>query len=58
MGKDEVKVEAKLLENFMRDVFIGLGVPEKDAEKCAEILIVSDFRGITSHGIQRLKMYY
>ncbi|MHA1123666.1 MAG: Ldh family oxidoreductase [Candidatus Heimdallarchaeota archaeon] len=58
MGKDEVKVEAKLLENFMKDVFIGLDVPEKDAEICAEILIVSDFRGITSHGIQRLKMYY
>ncbi|NHJ32998.1 MAG: Ldh family oxidoreductase [Asgard group archaeon] len=58
MGKDEVKVDAKTLEKFMKDVFIGLGVPEKDAEICAEILIVSDLRGITSHGIQRLKMYY
>jgi len=58
MGKDEVKTDAKLLENFMKEVFIGLGVPEKDAEICAEVLIVSDLRGITSHGIQRLKMYY
>jgi len=58
MGKDEVKVDAKILEKFMKDVFIGLGTPEKDAEIIAEILITSDLRGITSHGIQRLKMYY
>jgi len=46
------------LERFMRDVFIRLGVPEEDARITAEILIASDLRGIESHGIGRLKMYY
>jgi len=51
-------VPADVLERFMRDVFIKLGVPEEDARISAEILIASDLRGIESHGIGRLKMYY
>ncbi len=51
-------VDAKTLKSFMRDVFIGLGVPEEDAKIIAEVLITSDLRGIESHGIQRCKMYY
>src|SRR5512141_1480405 len=47
-----------VLENFMRDVFIKLGVPAEEARICAQILITSDLRGIESHGIQRMKMYY
>lgn len=42
----------------MEDVFKGIGVPEEDAKICADVLIASDLRGITSHGVQRLKMYY
>ncbi len=57
--KDEiVYLDAKILENFMKDVFIGLGVPEEDAKIIAEVLITSDLRGIDTHGIQRCKMYY
>ncbi len=51
-------VPANVLESFMRDVFQKLGVPEEDASISAESLITSDLRGIESHGIQRLKMYY
>lgn len=51
-------VSVDVLESFMRDVFIKLGVPEEDARTCAMILITSDLRGIESHGIQRMKMYY
>lgn len=47
-----------VLESFMRDVFIKLGVPEAEAKTCAMILIASDLRGIESHGIQRMKMYF
>ncbi|HEX9017834.1 MAG TPA: Ldh family oxidoreductase [Anaerolineaceae bacterium] len=55
---DTIMVPANVLEQFMQDVFLRLGVPEKDARICAEILITSDLRGIESHGIQRMKMYY
>ena len=51
-------VDVELLRNFMRDVFIALKVPKKDAIIIADVLITSDLKGITSHGIQRCKMYY
>jgi len=58
MPDDIVYINAKTLENFMRDVFIGLGVPKGDADIIADVLVTSDMRGIESHGIQRCKMYY
>ncbi len=51
-------VSADLLERFMRDIFVQLGVPQEDARICAEVLITSDLYDIRSHGIQRMKMYY
>ncbi len=58
MSNEIVYIDAKTLQNFMKDVFIGLGVPEEDANIIADVLITSDLRGIDSHGIQRCKMYY
>lgn len=58
MGDDVVYVDVETLRNFMVDVFVGVGVPRKDANICTEVLITSDLWGIDSHGIQRLKMYY
>lgn len=51
-------VDFKAMENFMTDVFKGIGVPESDAKVCAEVLIAADKRGIDSHGIGRLKPIY
>ncbi|MFX0081906.1 MAG: Ldh family oxidoreductase [Candidatus Hodarchaeota archaeon] len=58
MSEKIVYIDLETLENFMKDVFIGLGVPEEDANIIAEVLITSDLRGIDSHGFQRCKMYY
>ena len=52
------QVSLDLLERFMRDVFIGAGVPAEDAKICANVLITADRRGIDSHGIARLKRIY
>ena len=49
MSEDIVYVDANTLENFMRDVFIGVGVPKDDADIIANVLITSDLRGIDSH---------
>ncbi len=46
------------LYNFMKDVFIAVGVPEEDAAISADVLVESDKRGIDSHGCARLYMYY
>jgi len=55
---DIISVDHIVLKNFMKDVFVKLGVPKDDAEIIADVLITSDLRGINSHGIQRCKMYY
>ncbi|MEN7972423.1 MAG: Ldh family oxidoreductase [Verrucomicrobiota bacterium] len=46
------------MEQFMIDVFKGIGVPADEAKVCADVLIASDKRGIDSHGIGRLKPIY
>ncbi len=46
------------MHEFMIAVFKGIGVPPQEARICADVLIASDLRGIESHGIGRLKMYY
>jgi L-2-hydroxycarboxylate dehydrogenase (NAD+) len=51
-------VPVDVIKGFMLDVFQGLGVPEDDAQICANVLITSDLRGIESHGVGRLKYYY
>ncbi|MBI4802335.1 MAG: Ldh family oxidoreductase [Elusimicrobia bacterium] len=51
-------VKFGLMENFMRDVFKGLGVPPRDAAVCADVLITADKLGIDSHGVSRLKPIY
>ena len=58
MSDELVYLPVDTVRAFMVDVFIGLGVPADDADVCAGVLIASDLRGIESHGVGRLKMYY
>jgi Malate/L-lactate dehydrogenases len=58
MSENIYRVDLNTLENFMVDVFKGVGVPEEDAKVCADVLITSDKRGIDSHGVGRLKPIY
>ncbi len=51
-------IDHKKLHGFMKDVFIGLGYPAEQAQVSADVLIEADLRGITSHGVQRLKYYF
>jgi L-2-hydroxycarboxylate dehydrogenase (NAD+) len=54
---ENIFVDCDELKRFMKDGLLALGVPEADAEISSEVLIESDIRGITSHGIGRFKMY-
>lgn len=58
MEQQKYWVPFDTMESFMKDVFVGLGVPESDAAICADVLIESDKRGIDSHGVGRLKPIY
>jgi LDH2 family malate/lactate/ureidoglycolate dehydrogenase len=56
--EQSVWVPFDLLEHFMVDALAAVGVPEEDARVCADVLIMSDKRGIDSHGVGRLKTIY
>lgn len=58
METNSAFIAVETLRNFMYDVFLKLGVPDEEACITADILIASDLRGIESHGIGRLKLYY
>ncbi|MCF7924779.1 MAG: Ldh family oxidoreductase, partial [Candidatus Izimaplasma sp.] len=53
-----VNVSWEFIEDFMIKAFKKVGVPEKDAMICADVLMESDKRGIDSHGINRFKPIY
>jgi L-2-hydroxycarboxylate dehydrogenase (NAD+) len=55
---DIVYVPADVLQQFVAQVFATLGTPAEEARICAEVLLASDRRGIESHGVGRLKVYY
>lgn len=56
MGK--VVLDWKTAHDFIKDAFIGSGVPADDAEIVTEVLLESDKRGIESHGCNRFKPIY
>lgn len=58
MDQDAVFVPVETMRRFMEEVFTRSGVPADEAKVCADVLVASDLRGIESHGVQRLKMYY
>ena len=46
------------LREFSTRVFQHFGVPDEDAALAADVLAVSDLRGIDSHGVGRLHTYF
>lgn len=58
MSGEFFNMEVSFLKRFMKDVFIGLGVPVKDAEICSDVLAAADLMGMDSHGISRMKPIY
>ncbi|MEI6169052.1 MAG: Ldh family oxidoreductase [bacterium] len=58
MENETCWIPFECMERFIKDVFMGIGVPEQDAIVCTDVLIAADKRGIDSHGIGRLKPIY
>jgi L-2-hydroxycarboxylate dehydrogenase (NAD+) len=53
----EIRVQAERLKAFCGRVFEKLDVPPEDAEVTADNLVLADLRGISSHGVARLRRY-
>ncbi len=57
MAEEWIRVKIKDLFDVVVNVFKELGVPEEDAGIIADVLIAADRRGISSHGVARLRRY-
>ncbi len=55
--KEYQRIDVSILREFCTNVFCRMGVSPEDAAITVDVLIAADQRGITSHGVQRLKRY-
>jgi len=58
MTAEGTRVDAKKLVEFSTKALQKLGVPEDDAQITARMLVASDLRGVDSHGVAHLSMFY
>lgn len=52
-----MRVDHRILTDFVVGILQKLGVPKQDAEITSQNLVKADLRGIESHGVARLKRY-
>jgi len=57
MTQGEVKVSEASLREFAREVFVKVGMPPRDADIEADMLLWSNLRGVDSHGVLRIPWY-
>ena len=58
MTTEKTRVNAEKLINFSMKALQKLGVPEEDAQITARLLVATDLRGVESHGVPHLNMFY
>ena len=54
----KMNLDWETARKFMKDAFIGVGVPADDADIVVDVILESDRRGIESHGCNRFKPIY
>ena len=58
MSEERPRVDTGELTRFSTEALVKLGVPEEEAEITARILVACDLRGVESHGVAHLRMFY
>ena len=58
MSDERPRVDAGKLTDFSAKALEKLGVPKEDAAITARILVACDLRGVESHGVAHLNMFY
>ena len=53
-----VRVAPATMRQAVEDIFRALGMSDADAERCADVLIYADVRGIDSHGVSNMMRFY
>jgi LDH2 family malate/lactate/ureidoglycolate dehydrogenase len=55
---ERTRFEAAALRDFVERALGAVGVSGEDARLAGEVLVASDLRGIESHGVARLEVFY
>jgi len=58
LADDRARVDADRLTAFSVEALERLGVPRGDAKITARMLVACDLRGVESHGVAHLRMFY
>ncbi len=53
-----IRILSEDIHSAVRDIFQHLGMPDDDAERCADVLTYADLRGIDSHGVSNMMPIY
>ncbi|MBI4202512.1 MAG: Ldh family oxidoreductase [Chloroflexi bacterium] len=56
--EDEVLVPADSLRGTVAAIFQKVGVPRRDAEEGADVLVATDLRGVETHGVSNMLRSY
>ncbi|MGD8399471.1 MAG: Ldh family oxidoreductase [Bacillota bacterium] len=52
------RIEYEKMKRIAEDVFLKFGYCREDSKIIANVILEADLRGIESHGVQRLNLYY
>ncbi len=58
MADNRTRVDANKLTEFSARSLAKLGMPDDDARMMATMLVACDLRGVESHGVAHLRMFY
>jgi len=58
LSEERKRFDAQKLTDFSAKILEKLGVPAEDAMITAKMLVQSDLRGVESHGVAHLRMFY
>ena len=56
--EQQVRVTDAALRTTIADIFVACGVPEEDAATGAEVLMMTDLRGVATHGVSNMLRAY
>lgn len=56
--KDRILVSESALRKSVTDIFCRMGIPPGDASEAADVLVISDLRGVESNGVSNLLRAY
>ena len=55
---NQARIDADELRRFTAGVFRRVGLEAEDAEIAADVLVAADLRGVDSHGVAHLELWY